>query len=200
MGRSIRQFVTLITVFTVPLSSIIASTIEGQPGVGTKEGTFEKIIQKSNKSSSKVNGKEVNYCLWYNPNNWELLKENLNDVAEYSFKLSNGDAYAMIIPEKEITPIQEAPYIIFEGAKLSGVENIKILKMENHLVNGIEVLYLTWSGEIMNTKFTYMYNIYSGKNGTVQVVAYTLDDLLNEKQEEMENLLNGFCIHEKNLY
>lgn len=165
------------------------------PGIGIKKATFTTIINKPDTSTDKVEGKEVEYCLWYNPKNWKLLEENLNDVSEYSFKLNDGDAFAMVIPEEEITPLKDAPYIIIEGAKMSGVEDIEIIEMENHMVNGTEVLYLVWSGRLMNTNFTYIYNIYSGEKGTVQVVAYTLDSFLQLNQDTMNNLLNGFCIH-----
>ncbi len=197
MEKPIRTIITLLVISVISIFTLQAKEVDNQPGVGLKEATFEKVIQKSSESTDKIVGQEVDYCLWYNPNKWELLKENLNNVAEYSFKIDDGDAFAMIIPEEDITPLEDAPYIIFEGAKHSGVEDIKILKMENHLVNGVEVLYLIWSGKIMDTKFTYMYNIYSGKEGTVQVVAYTLDDLVDDKKEVMEELLNGFCIPEK---
>lgn len=186
--------IIITAIATLPFSTSFADDIEDKPGFGVKEATFEKVIQKNVDATSEVTGKEVNYCLSYNPEKWELLKENLNDVAEYSFKLSGGDAYAMVIPEEEVTPLEDAPYIIFEGAKMSGVQDIKLIKMENHLVNGTEVLYLVWSGKIMDTEFTYIYNIYSGDKGTVQVVTYTLNDLLDNNKEEMEELLNGFCI------
>lgn len=196
MEQPIRALITIVAVSIISTMPIQADEIDSPPGIGVKDAPFEEVIQKNPDSTDKITGKDVSYCLWYNNEKWELLKENLNTVAEYSFKMTDGDAFAMIIPEKEVTPLEDAPYIIFEGAKHSGVEDIKILKMENHLVNGVEVLYLIWSGKIMDTKFTYMYNIYSGEKGTVQVVAYTLDDLMDDKKEEMEELLNGFCIVE----
>jgi hypothetical protein len=197
MAKPIHTLLTYFAIAAFTLSPLHAEETDNTPGIGVKEGTFTEIIQKNSESTDKVDGIEVEYCLWYNPKNWELLKENLNGVAEYSFKIDGGDAFAMIIPEDDITPLDEAPYIIFEGAKLSGVEDIKIIKMENHLVNGVEVLYLIWTGKIMDTEFTYIYNIYSGKKGTVQVVAYTLNDLFDDNKTSMNELLNGFCFPKK---
>lgn len=164
------------------------------PGVGEKLTEYEAFRVKSSNATTNIVGQGVDYCHWYDPEKWSLLEKSINPAAEYSFESVDGNAFSMIIPETDITVLDEAPQIILEGAKHNGVENRQIEKLEKRYVNGVEVLHFVWSGDVMGTSFVYMYNIYSGEKGTVQVVAYTLADLSDEKKKEMEQFINGFCV------
>lgn len=167
---------------------------EEKPGIGMKEATKPVVIQKDAKATQEIKGKIIPYCLWIDPQKWDVLEKNLNPIAEYSLSFKNGEVFAMVLPEKEKVPIAMIPDIIIQGAEANGVKNAKVVEQETQTVNGVEVLHLKWTGEIQDMKFIYIYNIYSGDKGTIQFVAYTLEDLYNKYSDEINTFLNGFCI------
>lgn len=166
------------------------------PGIGVKEEEETKppaLVKEAN-ATQEIKGKIIPYCLWIDPQKWNLLEQNLNPIAEYSLSLKNGEVFAMVLPEKEQVPLNMVPDIIIQGAEANGVKNAKIVEKEMRNVNGTEVLHLKWTGEIQDMKFIYVYDIYSGDRGTVQLVAYTLQDLYNKYSDEIDKFLNGFCL------
>src|SRR5476649_2215225 len=83
-------------ILTKPLY-ILGVETENAAGIGTKASPYANITQKDPSATKEIVGNIVPYCLWIDPKKWELLKDNLNPIADHSFSLSNGDAFAMIL-------------------------------------------------------------------------------------------------------
>ncbi len=134
---------------------------------------------------------KINVGFWLNSKKWKFHKAVNNEEAEYEMQLKGGDLYGMILTEKIEMPITTLKKVVLENAK--GVApDIKIIKEEYRVVNGIKVLLLQLNGTMQGLKFSYYGYYYSFEGGTVQFITYTAQNLLEDYVPEIEKLLNGF--------
>lgn len=198
---SLKKETRLILISTAALiamffgtTNLSAEVSPPSPGIGTVEKGHISIEQKSDDAKQIVKGNKVPYVLWMDNNKWELLDKNINPMAEYSFEMKNGNSFAMIIPEEEGVTLDDVPAIIIKGAEMNGVKNAKILETEKKNVNGSDVLFIKWSGDINDNTFVYFVYVYSDDKSTVQVVGYTLEKLLDGIESDIKTFLNGFSM------
>ena len=184
-----------------------AVTDEGDIVILNNNGTWEyESIDKTksteireNKSTFKKNStltfliKSVrnNSAIWINPQKWTFKKSNNADEAsEYEFERKNMDLYAISITERITVDLENLTQIAFQNAK-TAAPDVKIIKREYRIVNGIKVMYMEMDGTIQGIKFSYFGYYYSDKSGSIQLLAYTGSNLAEKYKIEIENFLNG---------
>jgi hypothetical protein len=96
----------------------------------------------------------------------------------------------MFITEKIEIPLTELKNIALGNAK-AAAPDIKLIKEEYRMVNGIKMLHLQMDGTIQGIKFTYLGYYYSNESGTVQLLTYSSQKLMKENSGLCEELLNG---------
>lgn len=148
-----------------------------------------KFVKPSG-SSFLLKSKRVNVGFWLNPRIWSFQKAEENADAEYELQLKNEDLYGMVIAEKVEIPLTSLRSIAIENAK-SVAPDLRIVKEEYRIVNGLKVLLLQMNGTMEGIKFTYYGYYYSNENGTVQFITYTAQNLMKSYRNECEDLLNG---------
>lgn len=145
---------------------------------------------KDLKSTFVVKSQKVNIGIAINPKKWKFSKGESNDASEYSFEKKGEDLYAMLISEKVVIPLESLKSIAIENAKIAAPD-IKIIKEEYRIVNGIKVLMIQMGGTIQGLKFTYYGYYYSDVSGTIQLLAYTGENLFHQYEKDIELFLNG---------
>jgi len=150
----------------------------------------EKVFVKDKKSSFLVKSKALNIGIWINPKVWKFSKGASNDDAEFDFQRKGEDLYGMLISEKMQIPIESFKEIAITNAR-SAAPDIKIVKEEYRMVNGIKVLMLQMNGTIQGIRISYYGYYYSNPNGTIQLLCYTGESLMDNYMDDMELLLNG---------
>jgi hypothetical protein len=153
--------------------------------------TNRKKFTKPKKSSFLLKSKKLDIGVWLNPEIWSFTGETENGEAEYEFQLKDGDLYGMLISEKVPIPLETLKSIALENAQ-SVAPDIRSIKEEYRIVNGKKVLLLQMNGTTQGIKFSYYGYYYSDENGTVQLVTYTSQNLIDEYLPISEELLNGF--------
>ena len=149
-----------------------------------------KEFKKPSASSFQVKSTRLAVGISINPKKWSFKKADNNEDAEFEFQLKDKDAYAMLISEKIEIPIENFKSIAVENAK-SVAPDIHIVKQEYRTVNGLKVLMMQLDGTIQGVKFSYYGYYYSFPGGTLQLLTYTSQNLLEEYKPELEELLNG---------
>jgi len=86
--------------------------------------------------------------------------------------------------------------VAVENAR-SVAPDIRVLKEGDRVVNGVTVSYMEMVGTIQGIPFTYLGNYYSGSTGSVQVIGYTSQDLVEKYRVNIDELINGFTILEQ---
>jgi len=150
-----------------------------------------KEFLKDEKSKFLVKSKRVDFGVWMNPKIWSFKKGTESDEYEFLFQKKSGDLYAILISEKLQIPVETLKEVAVENAK-SVATNVKILKEEYRTVNGKQLLMIQMSANIQGLKLIYYGYYYSDSSGTVQLLAYTGENLFDESKDEIELFLNGF--------
>jgi hypothetical protein len=118
------------------------------------------------------------------------MKAANNASAEYEFKYKKGELHALAIVEKLEIPLPMLRNIaLANGRKVA--PDLKIVQEEYRVVNGHTVLQLQLAGTTQGIKFAYNGYYNSNAHGTVQVVSYTAQNLMEEMLSVSENFLNG---------
>ncbi len=150
-----------------------------------------KTFNKEKEASFLVKSKRTNVGVWINPKKWSFNSGKENEDSEFEFQLKGEDLYGMMIAEKMEIPLETLKQIALDNAK-EAAPDIKIVKQEYRNVNGIKVLMLQMNGTIQGIKFVYYGYYYSNPSGTIQLMTYTGQNILNNYIDEIESFLNGF--------
>lgn len=146
---------------------------------------------KDDNSTFLVKSKNVDMGIYIDPVSWKFSKGSDEDGYEYLFEMKGEDLYAMLISEKVQIPVETLQQIAIENAR-SVAPDIRVVKEEYRTVNGLKLLHMQMSGSIQGIKLTYYGYYYSNSSGTIQLLAYTGEYLLNTYINDIELLLNGF--------
>lgn len=201
--------VGLLFVFIFFISnSVIARSIEATTGDGKKvilksDGSWKyKSIKKSNKEPRKdipsgsnevFKGRHGLYELWYDKDTWKVSKGYQHPDGDITLVHSDGDAYVVVIAERLSMPIDTLRNLAFENAK-EAAPDIRIIFEESKNVNGVDILHMQMDGTIQEIPFTYFSYYWGGEAGTLQVLAYTGQNLFKEFRPDFTNVLNGLVI------
>jgi hypothetical protein len=149
-----------------------------------------KTFIKNESSNFLLKSDKINLGFWLNSKKWTFKKAESNADAEYELQLKNEDLYAMIITEKLEIPLLTLKSLAYTNAK-SVAPDLKIVKEEYRMVNGLKVLHLQMNGTMQGVKFSYFGYYFTNSNGTVQFITYTSQNLLPSYIKNCEELLNG---------
>jgi len=142
-----------------------------------------------------LTGTGKTYGIWFKSKNWILMDRKLNSAADMSFRARNSDAFAMIIAGKVNIPLQSLKGIVLENAR-STAQNSKFIKDEKRIVNGNKIIAVQIKGTMKGIRFVFFNYLYSDRNGAIQIVTFTTDNLFEEYQNILEEFLNGFVVLE----
>lgn len=140
-----------------------------------------------------LKSKKFNIGFWINPKKWKVQTDKNNDDAEYELHEETNDLFAMMITEKSEIPVLTLKDIAIKNAR-KVAPDITIQKEEFRIVNGQKVLLVQMKGTYNGVRFIYYGYYYSNKNGSVQFVTYSTNNLLIENIKDCDDLLNGFVV------
>ncbi|WP_405209088.1 hypothetical protein [Aquimarina sp. LLG6339-5] len=159
--------------------------------ITTNPVTFEK----SEKSTFLLKSNSTKLGFWLNPKKWSFKKGVNNDDAEYELQLRGEDLYAIIITEKVEIPLESFKELALENGR-EIAPDIQVVKEEYRMVNGLKMLLMQMDGTMQGIKISYYGYYFSNEEGSVQFLAYTSQNLLEEYKPVAEELLNGIVITE----
>jgi hypothetical protein len=145
---------------------------------------------KSSSASFLLKSKKNNIGVWLDSKKWSFKKAVNNSEAEYEFQLKGEDLYGMLISEKIEIPLENLKEIALQNAK-EVAPDLKVIKEEYRNVNGLKVFLMQMDGTTQGIKFSYYGYYFSNRQGTVQFVTYTAQNLLKNYLKEAELFLNG---------
>jgi hypothetical protein len=97
--------------------------------------------------------------------------------------------------------ITEAVELSYDMMKEAVVQNAKklssdfeIVSEEFRNVNGTKILCLTSRASRSGVGFMFLYYIYTGTEGTTQLICYTSANIFNKLKPQFEDLMNGFVL------
>jgi hypothetical protein len=155
-----------------------------------------RVFRKSKDASFLMKSTRNDFGLWINPKVWSFSKDSSNPEAEYELQMKSGDLYGMMISEKIEIPLKTLRDVAVENAR-SAAPDIKVLTEEYRMVNDLKVLHLRMAGTIQGIRFSYYGYYYSNTSGTVQLLAFTSEGLMEDMLDECDKLLSGLVVIEE---
>jgi hypothetical protein len=96
-----------------------------------------------------------------------------------------------IISERLQIPLERMPEVAIGNARQAD-PNAKITRQGYRAVNGLRMLYLDFEATPSGIPITYFGHYYSDGAGTVQVIAWTGRNLIEEYRVDIERFVSGF--------
>jgi hypothetical protein len=161
------------------------------------EDTKEKpsatsTYKKSPTAKTLFKTQRGSFGIWFDEGKWKKTKTDEVDGKTY-FHLIAADGYAMVISEGLSIPIESLKNIALENFR-EAAPDAKIVFDEKRIVNGTEVLCLRMDGTTQGIPFSFFGYYFGGKEGTIQLVTYTGQNLMDKYKVEFTTFLNGLEI------
>jgi hypothetical protein len=203
-----RALMVLITAAAFVASSasadMSATTSEGKKVILHDDGKWEYADQtptkavatsdqyvKSPSATQKIELLKGKASLNYDPAKWQDLKE--TEPGRFELNHKDGDAYAVVISERLEISQEALQNLALKNAK-EFANDAHVVAQQKRRVNGVELLFMQIAGTTEGIAFAYLGYYYTGKSGSVQVVTFTGQNLLDEYRKDMEGFLNGFQV------
>lgn len=151
-------------------------------------------MARAEASTFLVKSKRLQMGVYLDPKTWSFKAAENNPEAEFEFQMRGEDLYAMFISEGVSIPLTTLRNIALENGKMVAPD-LRIDREEYRTVNGLQVLMLQMSGTMQGIEFTYLGYYYSNDAGTVQLVCYTAQNLIDAYRKDAEALLNGLVVY-----
>ena len=153
-------------------------------------------FKKDKKAELTYTGKRKRFTLSLVPDAWEQVEKSGSPVAEVVFKHAEGDIYAIVVAERVEVPLDALKKAVVGNMRAVDKE-AKILLDEKRTVNGKPMLCLTVEASVKEVPLTYHVYLYSGDEGSIQVLTWTGRKLFAESKPHMEAFLNGLELVKK---
>ncbi|MCB1739260.1 MAG: hypothetical protein KDK91_02745 [Gammaproteobacteria bacterium] len=145
-------------------------------------------FEKPESASFLLKSSNIGMGVWLDPKQWKFKKGKPGDAAEYN--LVNGELYGILITEQVPIPMESWPEIALQNGR-EAAPDARIVKQEKRSVNGLDVLHMRIDATVSGIAISYFGYYYSGAEGSVQFLAYTGQNLLEQNIPAVESLLNG---------
>jgi hypothetical protein len=152
---------------------------------------------KSESSTSVIEGKKLQYQLWYDKDKWEVIYREHPWYKEMEGILKKN----RLINVRTIIHKSQEVFCFVQEERIPGsfqtISNFmhsghNIIYEEIRKVNGQDVLYTKcYTKDPETSNFVYCYYFLTNKSGTVKVAAGTTKDLFSEHEPHIFDLLNG---------
>jgi hypothetical protein len=187
-----------------PCQSLKAKTEDGTGVKLLPDGTWEYETTEepqslpsgstAQRAKTVIKGKRGTYGIWIDEDKWRMLEVSSDPAAELSFSHTTGNGYAMVIDEMAYRPFEELRSVALENIKKTAPD-AKITYEEKRSSNGTTVLYLKIEGTVQSIPTTFLGYYYSGEAGTIQIVTYAAQDVIDTLEPDCMEFLSGFELY-----
>ncbi|MDB5121227.1 MAG: hypothetical protein JWN56_2445 [Sphingobacteriales bacterium] len=152
--------------------------------------TSSTTFSKSTDANFSLKSTKLNLSVFFNSKKWSVEKGKPGEAGEFNFQLIGEDVQAKFISERMEIPLNTLAEVAVKNAK-KVAPDVKIIKKEYRIVNGLKVLFMQMDGTTNGIKFSYLGYYYSFDKGSLQFVSFTSQALLIMYRSSMEELLSG---------
>jgi hypothetical protein len=173
---------------TVKALAVAANAPAGNAGATSTSSTTFRVSPAATQRVEILAGRALHA---FDPQKW--VQQKSDEPGRLQFAHRNGDGYAMLISERVEIALPALREIALENArKLS--PDLTVTHEEKRTVNGTDVLMMQLEAMASGVRFSFVGYYWAGSAGSVQVVAYTGRNLLDEYRSDFEAFLNGFQV------
>ncbi|MGE4183211.1 MAG: hypothetical protein AB7J34_25615 [Limisphaerales bacterium] len=107
---------------------------------------------------------------------------------------ADGDLWFMVVSERIEIPVEKMPDIGLQNAR-SMDPDVIVTRRGSRTVNGRRMLFQEMEGTFNGIPLTFVGHYYSSPIGTFQLLGWTGRNLIDEKRDELDQLVSGFTEH-----
>jgi len=130
----------------------------------------------------------------YASSSWK--PQNANENGHYEFEHVSKAAYVKVITERIEVPLDKMPDIALANARKAD-PTVKETARGWRMVNGKRMLFLEFQSTLNNLQFTGYGHYYSDASGTVQILAWTSQTVIDAYRDDIEAFVSGFRLRDK---
>tara|TARA_B110000977_G_C11072169_1_gene489897 strand:+ start:284 stop:1828 length:1545 start_codon:yes stop_codon:yes gene_type:complete len=151
------------------------------------------LTEKPSASDRIVKLNEDLFTISFNEQEWEVQSENFSEAGDLSL-IGQGDTFIQIISEGSELTYDYMEEFIFEYIKDVDT-NSQIIGKGFREVNGINMLWLQVQAEVDGLKIIYYYHVFTGTQGSIQIMGWTTENLMDRRAELIDNFVSGFKVN-----
>ena len=178
----------LVLVFSGPVTSPLFAADEAKESKPPKK---LKKFKKPKSSKKLIETNIKNFKVWINKRKWK--KKITDDPNKVNLIYKDEGAHAILIAEKVRLPAKALRNVVLSSMEAAATD-VEVLREENRMVNGVEVLFLKTRVEMNLIRYIFVGYYYTGEVGTFQAMALTEQDYFNHYKTELMDFLNGIDI------
>jgi len=149
-----------------------------------------KEYKKGKNADFLLKSKRTGTGFWLDPKTWTFTSPEDGAAAEYELDHKNGSLYALVITENLNLSLTALGNIALDNAR-EAAPDIKVTAKEYRMVNGKKVLMMRMIGTIQDIRFSYFGYYYTADGISVQYLAYSSEEFMEQNVSTVEELLNG---------
>lgn len=150
------------------------------------------VVVRPSSATAKVQTPRGDFVIWYDETKWQLENRTTDDD-RLNFRLRHTDGYAMVLAEGLPMPMATLKMVAVKNAQ-DAAPDAKLISDEIRIIGGKEVKALIIEGTVSGIPFRYYGYYYSGRQGTIQFITFTGQNLFERYKVDFTNLLNGLEI------
>src|SRR5690606_4918176 len=167
---------------------------ESQPGaIDAEIPASDLVFARPENANFRFVSKNNRSAVWVDVKRWKVSKQKVNEDADHSFQLKDGDVYAMMLSEEIQIEPKALTDVAIENAR-SAAPDIRVIKRERRTVNGMPVIYMEMRGTTSGIDIPYCGYYWSDASGSTELLAYTGSSLREKYDQQIQDLLNGFSL------
>lgn len=188
----IHKYIPLaLFVMSMPLQADLThdlSTIARKIDSSNEKYTTAINQEKPCKLVKLAKSSQIPYGIWFDPTKWRIMK-NFHPAAELSFALKDKEAYAFMINEKVEVSMDMLVDFVLENIT-NAAEVIKILQIEERVINDLPITYLRVDATINDINISYLIYLFSNGEEIIQLFGFSHD---GKYLQDLESFINGLC-------
>jgi hypothetical protein len=207
------KFLSLITAILITpsiSSALTAMTEEGEIVILRNDKTWEyerdiqkssvetdgitetnKVIRKPNSATFPLKAGSTSFKVYFDPKKWKILEKDKDEEGRINLRSREGlDIYAAIIYESIELSLPTLMDAVLQNAK-DFTPDITVNKKEYRKVNNTKSVYLEMQANHKGSQFMYRGVYTSDKSGSVQLLVYSTQKILDKNQGLVNDLLAG---------
>jgi hypothetical protein len=173
------------------IPSVTTSAAPNQTGLQSQPiPNNPKPFKRSTNAQLLLKSKTNASACYIDIKKWSHSKPENHPSAEFVFQFKTAPIQALLICEKQPTPLLIFRDSVIVNAR-SVVSDLIVSYEEYRTVNGQQVLLLEMSGNLDHYPITYWGYLASNSSGCTQWLAFGTTPVMTENKSDIESLMNG---------
>lgn len=148
------------------------------PPAPTEAGSFSTLNLLQNRMAVR-----------YDSSEWHMQAS--SEPGVHQLQHSTSDLYMRVIEERIQIPLEVMPEVALANAREVD-PNATAIRQGSRVVNGVRMFFMEYETTVGGVPFVFVGHFFSDTSGTVQIIAWTGRNLVDDYRDTIERFVSGF--------